>query len=95
MLMIPIALQEQEREHGISSDTPDEQLAQNALDCHCGTRREDEDQGTVTERPSGVVHGHTYDDGQLGEDAHYVQCGRSNGECQHPSNICYIHIYEL
>ena len=101
MLMILIELREREREHGITSDTPNDQLGQNALD-HREIRRlegcdgrDHEDQGMVAKQPSGVVLGRTFDDDQLGEGACYGQYGRSGGECRCPGNPLFIHVYQF
>ena len=56
MLMIPIALQERGRKHGVPSDTPDEQVGQNSPDLRSGTMGsesqdgEDKGQGTIAKR---------------------------------------------
>ena len=96
--MIPIAPQEQEHEHGIPSDTPNEQLSQATPDLRTNIRRledqnrgELEDQGTVAGRPSEAAPESTHDHDLLGKDAQYtVGSGGSRGECRCPDTVLSI-----
>lgn len=83
MLMVPTASQELEREHGVSSDTPNEQLDQNFPNLHPDPRRveEREDQETVAEQSSAGVPKYIFDSDQFDEDTqHTVRFMRSWSE---------------
>ena len=88
MLMIPIALQEWGYEHGVPSDTPNEQPGRNCPSLHPGPRMlegqnvdEHEDHGMVTERPSGAVPDYIFNSDDT------VRSMRSWGEYRWPGNI--------
>ena len=99
MLIAPIALEEPEREHGVPSDTPSEQLCQTTPGPHPEAIRSEGDdggeheyQGAVTEVASERIH----EDDQLGEDVrHDVRSGGSGGECRCPGHNLSINIYQF
>ena len=103
MLKIPIALQEQEREHVVPLDIPNEQLDQNPPDLQSdmkGSEGHDvtkhDGQGMVTERSLAVAPGREFDNDQLGEDAHRaVRSGGSEGEWWYPGNILSTNIHQI
>ena len=93
--MIQIALPEHEREHGPSSDTPNEQLEDTMLS-EAQNVGESDDQGIVVEGPLVVAPGHGSDDDQLGDgELHTVRSRRSGGEYRRAGNIPSINIYQF
>jgi len=93
MLIIPIALQERGREHGVPSDTSNEQPGQNATSlCSDAGRSEGrdvteyEDQGSPAEQPPAVVPEHTFDGDQHNESAHDSVWSKRDENQQFPAS---------
>ena len=103
MLRTPIALQEQEREHEVPLDTPNEQFGKKNPDLHSDAgrseghgAREYEGQGTAAERAPAVDPEHPFDDDQLGEGAQDNARSRtSEGKCRCPGYTISINSFQV
>ena len=89
--MIPIALQEWGYEHGVPSDTPNEQLSQGCPRLHPDPRGLEGQNAEEYEDQEPAAPRFIFDIDQFNEDAqHRTRFMPSWGECRCPDNILSI-----